>query len=288
MNNTPIEWTEMTSNVIQWRDRRTGRVGDWFCVKCSPGCDHCYSERLSLSGRFPRALGVPFEREHLEHVEPILNERELVEIARRKEPAEIFVQEMGDLFLPAISDAMLNRVFTLLEHNPQHTFQLLTKRAARMRGYVTSRYRSSILPENIWWGVSAENQYWLERRLKQLLALPESAAVRYVSLEPLLGPINRYPHILLDESGSQPDVDWVIVGSESAEGGRSGRPCDLAHIRAIVADCQASGVPVFVKQIDRDGRVERRIEQFPADLRVREKPERVSVVQPLLWPTADG
>lgn len=193
---------------------------------------------------------------------------------RRRKPTVWFVDSMSDLFHEQVPDAFLDRVFAVMALSPQHTFQVLTKRPERMRDYLSEdvwtrwvdaymdiitsglistpalnraaahRERDGTfvpfpLP-NVWLGVSAEDQARADERIPVLLETP--AAVRFVSAEPLLGPIE-----LPAASSQQPAaLDWVIVGGESGKGARA---CDLAWLRSIRDQCQSAGVPVFVKQL---------------------------------------
>jgi protein gp37 len=211
MTNTSIEWTEATWNPV------TG------CSKVSPGCDHCYAERmakrLQAMGQANYADGFAV-RTH-EHM------LELPQKWRR--PHHIFVNSMGDLFHEQVPLEFVSRVFAVMASTPQHTYQLLTKRAQRMEdlsGHLE-------WPDNVWAGVTVEDNVRVER-LGALRKVP--AAVRFVSIEPLLGPL---PDLVLD------GLDWVIVGGESGPGSRA---VDASWILDIRDQCVAEGVPFFFKQ----------------------------------------
>jgi protein gp37 len=183
---------------------------------------------------------------------------------RWTKPRKVFVNSMSDLFHEDVPDAFIDRVFAVMALAPQHTFQILTKRAERMREYMsgrrTRRGDRAVRPHerrapriakgsyswplpNVWLGVSVENQHFADERIPLLLQTP--AAVRFISAEPLLGPVDL-AHWLDDIPSGSRRLDWVIVGGESGPGAR---PFDLAWARSIVQQCQAAGVPVFVKQL---------------------------------------
>jgi len=173
-----------------------------------------------------------------------------------RKPRRVFVNSMSDLFHEAVPDEFLCRVFDVMQTAPRHTFQVLTKRHARMRSFVT-RYLSGEFaakplatnplaatvdrpPRNIWLGVSAEDQKWADIRIPALLQTP--AAVRFVSAEPLLGRID----LSLGRSGYWQELNWVIAGGES---GRGARPCELDWLRSMRDQCADAGVPYFCKQV---------------------------------------
>jgi protein gp37 len=178
---------------------------------------------------------------------------------RWKRPRRIFVNSMSDLFHESLPDATIDRVFAVMSLAPQHTFQILTKRPARMLRYLaaTALVRASRpsgppppwpLP-NVWLGVSCEDQATADERIPLLLQTP--AEVRFVSAEPLLGPADVSAWVSLTPAparagGLPPRLDLVICGGESGPGAR---PCDVAWIRSIVRQCKAAGVACFVKQL---------------------------------------
>ena len=267
---------------IQWTDRSWNPVRG--CSLVSPGCTNCYA--MKMAHRWSGA-GQPYERltRMTEHG-PVwtgkikLIERALEEPLSWKQPARIFVNSMSDLFHEAVSNAFIDLVFLVMaEVQHRHTFQVLTKRPARMLQYCNrpreqrpqSWHPNWPLP-NVWLGVSVENQATADERIPILLRTP--AAVRFLSVEPLLGPVELGDWLI--------DLDWVIVGGES---GPCARACDLAWIRALVIECKKWDVRVFVKQLgantdwsengwcrlnDRHGGDPA---EWPADLRVREFPE---------------
>jgi protein gp37 len=246
---TKIQWTDETWNPT------TG------CTKISPGCAHCYIERtpaFRIAGRkFDAKAHIPLQL-HADRLEQPLHWRK----ARR-----IFVNSLSDLFHDDVPDTFIDRVFSVMGLSGHHTFQILTKRAARMRQYMTSRPASPTVPgeinivtesglsvyhvrwplPNVWLGVSVENQHFADERIPLLLQTP--AAVRFISAEPLLGPIDLAGMEFwgpLDRARLHRGLGWVICGGESGPGAR---PCAVEWLEAIVQQCQAAGVPVFVKQL---------------------------------------
>ena len=247
-----IEWTDATWNPT------TG------CDRVSPGCDHCYA--LTLAERFRGTPGHYFEQGFDVQLRPDKLDQPL----RWKKPRRIFVNSMSDLFHKEIPDEYVAKVFAVMAMSRRHTFQVLTKRHARMRSLLSSEsfwreVRLSVTRDldriveavalvtnplpNVWLGVSAEDQHWADIRIPALLDTP--AAVRFVSAEPLLGPIDlalddcdhiRYDHY---EVGCWRALDWVIVGGES---GRGARLMDLDWVRDLRDDCSAASIAFFYKQ----------------------------------------
>ena len=212
---TSIEWTDATWNPV------TG------CTKISPGCDHCYAERLSE--RFRGTPGHPFETGFDLTLRP---ERLEAPLAWRA-PRMIFVNSMSDLFQKEIPAEFIGRVCDTMERAPWHTFQVLTKRSSLMRDFLKDRYGEARGPAHIWFGVSVEDR----GRFSRIRHLRESpAGVRFLSIEPLIGRIGR-----LDLT----DIDWVIVGGESGPGAR---PMDPDWVREIRDQCGEEGVAFFFKQ----------------------------------------
>lgn len=284
-----IEWTNSSWNPIRAR-REDGRLG-WHCERVSEGCRNCYAETMN------KRLGtsLPYVRSSRDRSGIFLDEKVLTQPLRWRKPRKIFVCSMSDLFAEFVPDDWLDRIFAVMALAAQHTFQVLTKRAVRMREYLSperpGRIAAAIdfvrlqgsatgwegwpLP-NAWLGVSAEDQQQLDERMPELLATP--AAVRFVSAEPLLGPLSfdgdmysgpgylRGWHVEpkhwsgCDGSCSagncpEPDqvrnkkLDWVIIGGESGTGAR---PMNSQWARDIVRQCKEAGVPVFVKQMGRN------------------------------------
>lgn len=243
---TKIEWTNETWNVV------TG------CSKISPGCAHCYADRMSkrLAGRcrYPAAP---------HNFDVTLHPDRLEEPLRWKKPRRVFVVSMGDLFHDDVPDEFIDRVFTVMGRKcPNHTFQVLTKRPERMlewhKRYCDAMMRGENSPyPNVWLGVTAENQEQADKRIPVLLQTP--AAVRFVSVEPMLGPVDLsewlgithdeyYGKWTVDERGCISGKwwpDWVICGGETGPGARPMHP-DWA--RSLRDQCQAAGVAYFFKQ----------------------------------------
>lgn len=206
-----IEWTETTWNPV------TG------CSKVSEGCKHCYAERMSAR---LRAMGVEKYRRGFE----VAQHESVIETPLRwRKPRLVFVNSMSDLFHDLVDPGFIEAVFEVMNRCPQHSFQVLTKRPER-----TLELDSDLnWTPNIWLGVSIESGRWL-RRLEALRLT--SARTRFLSLEPLLGPLPN-----LDLSG----VDWVITGGESGPGAR---PMDPDWVREIRDNCVSRDVPFFFKQ----------------------------------------
>jgi protein gp37 len=245
---TTIEWTEATWNPV------TG------CHKVSPGCAHCYAE--TFAERFRGVPGHPYEHGFDIRIRP-----ERLELPLRwRKPRLVFVNSMSDPYHEAVPEAFIRDVHDVMARAHWHTFQVLTKRSGRL-AELAPRLP---WPANVWMGVSIENRRFVERA-DHLRRVP--AAVRFISAEPLLGPLEG-----LDLSG----IDWVIVGGES---GPRARPMDLGWARDLVARCRAAGVAVFVKQLGarwarehacfRGGRRDRKgavMAGWPVDLQIREMP----------------
>ncbi|HWR57359.1 MAG TPA: phage Gp37/Gp68 family protein [Thermodesulfovibrionales bacterium] len=206
-----IEWTGSTWNPI------TG------CVKISPGCMHCYAERMA---KRLQAMG---QLNYVNGFKLAMHEHALELPLQWKKPQAIFVNSMSDLFLKDVPVRFIKRVFDVMGKASQHTFQVLTKRADRLHAL------SAELPwmPNIWMGVTVENSDYTQRidYLRQT-----GAYLKFLSIEPLLGPI---PHLNLD------GIDWVIVGGESGPGARPMKPEWVMDIRN---QCKSAGVPFFFKQ----------------------------------------
>ena len=242
---TGIEWTDETWNPT------TGYT------KVSPGCDNCYAEvmyeRFNGKGSFAtvkmhsQRLAIPFHW---------------------RKPRKVFVNSMSDLFHQDVTDFFIAEVFAVMALNPRHTFQILTKRHARMRSLLSSPYFRVLVDRalrvrgkdplpydeaarfalpNVWLGVSVEDQKWADIRIPALLDTP--AAVRFLSCEPLLGPVDLIPALKQWASGLDIRINrhlhWVIVGGESGHGARPMHP-DWA--RALRDQCAAAEVPYLFKQ----------------------------------------
>lgn len=267
----------MTTTTIEWTDEVWNPVTG--CSKVSQGCKHCYAERV-----FPRPYpGRAFTdvRTHPDRLTAPL---------RWRKPRRVFVNSMSDLFHESVPDAFIDQVFAVMALAPQHTFQVLTKRPERMQTYLQPRRahpigvaafdqtlqslaantRSQIgagvklqgdvvhlqvwpLP-NVWLGVSVEDQETADYRIPLLLQTP--AAVRWISAEPLLGPVSfrwakwhdyscREPGYVHSHLDGMRGIDWVVAGGES---GPHARPTHPEWLRALRDQCAAADVPFFFKQ----------------------------------------
>lgn len=285
MNKTSIEWTQrpgtvgMTWNPIRARRKSTGKTGT-FCTKISPGCKNCYAS--GINKRFGTGLG--FEVPNLDEHEFFIDEKILYEPELRQKPCTIFVGDMFDLFHEAIPPRLVGRVFGVMAKSPQHTFQVLTKRAKYMME-ILMRFNDFLSPEirhplpNVWVGVSVENQEYADERIPFLLHTP--ATVRFISVEPLLEEIdlqnlNLFEHVIpqleaakIHEVGKinpnypthlpfdcligtsphgdkTPAINWVICGGESGPGAR---PFQLEWAQSLLNQCRDVNVPFFMKQV---------------------------------------
>src|SRR5918994_1795051 len=208
---TTIEWTTATWNPL------TG------CTKISPGCKHCYAERMSNRLRL---MGQP---NYVNGFDLTLHERMLDQPLRWKKPQSVFVNSMSDLFHKDVPLDFIRRVFDTMRQAHWHQFQVLTKRADRLEE-LSPRLP---WPDNVWQGVSVENADYTFRvdHLRRT-----GARTKFLSVEPLLGPIPD-----LDLAG----IDWVILGGESGPGCR---PVKREWVVDIIAQCERAAVPVFFKQ----------------------------------------
>jgi len=271
---TTIEWTDQPGYVGAVWNPVTG------CTRVSAGCDQCYAfalhdrrfgaqvdaaldakvtaPKLADLPAIARARGVklpfaapqydlPFSRVQL------LPDRLDVPLRTRK-PTCYFVDSMADLFHEDVPDEYLDRVWLAMCNATQHRYLILTKRPERMQRWISERAKdggSGWPRKHIWLGISVEDQQSADERIPPLLATP--AAVRFLSCEPLLGPVDLYEsaiaplqHFHDEPNGETGRIDWVIVGGES---GPRARPMDLAWARSLVEQCRAAGVAVFVKQL---------------------------------------
>lgn len=206
-----IEWTDATWNPV------TG------CTKVSPGCKNCYADRMA---RRLHAMGQPRYRNGFKIT---LHPDILKQPLRWREPRHIFVNSMSDLFHPNVPTDYIKKVFEFMNHAHWHTFQVLTKRAERLHE-LSDKLKWS---DNIWIGVSVENSDYMYR-IGHLQRVP--ATVRFLSIEPLLGPISHLP---------LRGIDWVIVGGES---GPKARDMRVEWIRRIRDKCISLNIPFFFKQ----------------------------------------
>lgn len=254
---TKIEWTEETWNPI---------IG---CSKVSPGCDHCYAERMAnrLVGMGQESYNNVMEA-RIGQAPRWNGKTHLVESAldkplHWKKPRTIFVCSMGDLFHESVMWSWIDQVMEVIEKCPQHTFMVLTKRPEIMQAFFEQANYPDIL-SNLWLGVTAENQEMADKRIPVLLQVP--AAKRFVSVEPMLGPVNLsyletkggdhidalngMEYFTVDHTTRQDHriinkLDWVICGGESGPGAR---PMHADWARSLRDQCQEAEVPFFFKQ----------------------------------------
>ena len=208
---SPIEWTQATWNPVRG------------CTKVSPGCKHCYAE--TFAERFRGVGGHPFEQGFDLRLVPAALDLPL----RWRKGRLIFVNSMSDLFHEGVSDDFVERVFAVMHTARHHQFQVLTKRAERMLAFTQRRG----VPPNAWMGVSVESAAY-RARISLLRRVP--ARVRFLSIEPMLGPVGT-----LDLRG----IHWVIVGGESGAGAREMK---AEWVRDVRRQCRHAGVPFFFKQ----------------------------------------
>ena len=287
-DDSKIEWTDATWNPIRG------------CSRVSEGCRHCYAERVAARFSGP---GQPYEGLAVRKLRVVSDDEQttvgrwtgavrmvpehLADPLRWRRPRRVFVNSMSDLFHESLPDSAIDRVFAVMMVSSLHatrgghTFQSLTKRAKRMREYLTdpgtqervARAAGTMMEDGdgwfdaiafrkeglahplIWLGVSVENQGAADERIPELLLTP--AAVRWISAEPLLGPVNLTSWLWdwsriesEDDNGGalpprDPRLSWVVAGCESGPGAR---PCDVAWLRSLRDQCAKAGVAYFVKQ----------------------------------------
>jgi protein gp37 len=211
-----IEWTDATWNPVRG------------CTKISPGCKHCYAE--VFAERFRGVPGHPYEQ----GFDPRLVPEKLAEPLRWQNPKMIFVNSMSDLFHEAVPDDYIEAVARVMVKANWHTYQILTKRSARMAELLHGRLRFAGEHPHIWWGVSIDNREYGLPRLRHLQGSP--ASVRFLSIEPLLEGLGE-----VNFNG----IHWVIVGGESGYGAR---PLKREWVTSIRDQCSDAGIPFFFKQ----------------------------------------
>ena len=236
-----IEWTEATWNPVRG------------CAIVSPGCTNCYAMRQAhrFSGKGKPYFGLTeMSKGGPVWTGSILCDETLLDWPlHRRKPLRIFVNSMSDLFHEDVPDEFITKVFITMALAKRHVFQILTKRPQRMHRYLTEvrvlRFGESTMAAeplpNVWLGVSVEDQRRADERIPLLLQTP--AAVRWISAEPLLGPID-----LQAAKQGCGVIDWVVVGGESGPGAR---PFDIAWARSLRDQCRTAGVPYFLKQLGR-------------------------------------
>ena len=256
MSKTKIEWATDTWNPT------TG------CDQVSAGCDNCYA--LGMAKRLKAMGSADYQTDgNPETSGPgfglAIHPHRLDQPLRWKKPRLVFVNSMSDLFHVSVPVEHLAQVFAVMSKAPQHTFQILTKRHARMRSILSANWFKVLVDDyrgaaagdfqwplpNVWLGVSVEDQKWADIRIPALLQTP--AAVRFLSCEPLLGPVKLAPEWLqadddtctCSETAGCREIHWVIVGGES---GPKARPMHPDWARSLRDQCEAAGVPYLFKQ----------------------------------------
>ena len=254
MNKTNIEYLDYTWNPIVMR-----------CTPVSEGCANCWhlatADRLAKNPKIDPELRLIYEKGCIYATSP---DRQHVPRHRHTAP-RIGVQFMGDLYHPQVSFDVISDVFqSMLSASAWDHFFLLTKRpdrAAAFFAWETSETGEGCsLSENIFPGITCENQARFDERIRML------SKIRWVSLEPLLGPIHILDHLLFF-----PEVNWVVIGPET---GPKRRPCDPAWIEDLVRQCEAAEVPYFIKAFPMpDGRISKNMTEWPEWARKRQYPE---------------
>ena len=262
-----IEWTEKTWNPASG------------CTKISDGCKNCYAEKMAYR---LQAMGT---KGYENAFEVTLHPEKLDEPLKHKKPTMYFVCSMGDLFHKDVPFDYIDQIFAIMALTPQHTYQVLTKRPERMREYferlkinnvyylkvpwenlpVSKGYGDLFVANppfaNVWLGVTAENQEQADKRIPILLDTP--AALRFVSIEPMLGEISleKQHRKMVGDKPAYPcsenylfDLDWVIVGGETGAGAR---PLQYEWVKDIQAQCKAANVPFFFKKWGKLGRIDK-------------------------------
>ena len=214
--NSHIEWTDATWNPVRG------------CTKISPGCKHCYAE--TFAERFRGVKGHPYEQGFELRLVP----EKLTEPFTWRSPKLVFVNSMSDLFHEGVPDEYIEMVCRVMVTANWHTFQVLTKRSARLRDMLRSRLRFAAQHEHIWWGVSVEDKQYGLPRIQHLRET--QARVSFLSIEPLLEDLGPF-----DLSG----ISWAIVGGESGPGAR---PMRKEWVVSIRDQCREARVPFFFKQ----------------------------------------
>lgn len=211
-----IEWTDVTWNPVRG------------CQKISPGCKNCYAE--AFAERFRGVPNHPYEQGFDLRLLP----EKLSDPFRWTTPKTVFVNSMSDLFQQDVPNSFIADVTRVMTTANWHTYQVLTKRAERMKELLKHELRFASKAKHIWWGVSVEDRKYGLPRINQLRAAP--VAVRFLSVEPLLEDLGE-----LNLNG----IHWVIVGGESGPGCR---PVEQSWVDSILQQCKAANVPFFFKQ----------------------------------------
>jgi protein gp37 len=211
-----IEWTDATWNPVRG------------CTKISPGCKNCYAK--TFAERFRGVPGHPYEQGFDLRLVP----EKLLEPLRWKRPRKIFVNSMSDLFHPDVPDEYIIRVAEVMLEGAWHHYQVLTKRAVRLKKLLNTKLRFAASSPHIWWGVSVEDRKYGLPRIEHLRNTP--AAIKFLSVEPLLEDLGL---VNLEE------IDWVIVGGESGHGARL---IEEVWVQGLLQQCTEQRVKFFFKQ----------------------------------------
>jgi len=213
---TKIEWTDTTWNPVRG------------CTKISPGCKHCYAE--AFAERFRGVAAHPYEKGFDLRLVP----DKLFDPFSWTKPSMVFVNSMSDLFHENVPDDYIVRVASVMVAANWHTYQILTKRATRLRRMLNGGLRFATGSSHIWWGVSVEDIKYGKPRIDELRETP--AAIKFLSIEPLLEDLG-----IVNLSS----INWVIVGGESGPGAR---PVEPSWVEALLRQCKTAAVPFFFKQ----------------------------------------
>ncbi len=211
-----IEWTDATWNPVRG------------CTKISPGCKHCYAK--TFAERFRGVPGHPYEQ----GFDLRIVRGKLGEPLHWKRPRRIFVNSMSDLFHTSVPTSYIREVAAVMEQADWHVYQVLTKRASRLKDLLGGPLKKFATLEHIWWGVSVEDRKHGLPRIDELRATP--ATVRFLSIEPLLEDLGEF---------NLRGISWVIVGGESGPGARA---MNAEWVRSIREQCAVAQVPFFFKQ----------------------------------------
>ena len=251
---TKIAWTDETWNPV---------VG---CSKVSEGCKNCYAEKMAyrLWCMGNGAYGSVMDIETNGWNGKVFCRKDRLEIPLHwRKPRMIFICSMGDLFHESVPFDFISQVFDVIRQGRKHIYQILTKRPERMADFIFAQWPQGFRQCNLWLGVSVENQRNDYRYYDYLRKIP--AAKTFISYEPLLSHIETHFERTLYRK-----PDWTIIGCES---GPKRRECKIDWVRDIVNQCKAASVPVFVKQLSINGKVEHDMTKFPSDLQYQELPK---------------
>lgn len=265
MQKTSIGWTDYSSNPIRVRLLGTAPshaeisgAGDvekgWFCTKVNRGCKNCYAE--TLNKRFGN--GLEYSHVNRDKVKFVLNQAELddlvalnARLAKRGETAKVFIGDMLDIFHEDVSDLLLIDLFKVFAETPNLTYQLLTKRYARMTSFSQAMFQTlhGALP-NVWMGMSVSDPETLHEVMPHMSEL--AAEVAWLSYEPMVAAANLV-EVIAEPAGPEwagwnQLVNWVVIGGESGAFSEVAN-IDMVGLAAMIGDCFAMRVPVFVKQL---------------------------------------